>query len=88
MRGAVKIFNEIKRRQLNVSVAGLPKTVDNDVGIIDRSFGFQTAVEVALQAISSAHVEAESAVNGVGLVKLRATSPSTPRLAAGTSTAA
>lgn len=70
MRGAVKIFNEIKRRQLNVSVAGLPKTVDNDVGIIDRSFGFQTAVEVAQQAISSAHVEAESAVNGIGLVKL------------------
>lgn len=83
MRGTMKIFNEIKRRQLNVSIAGLPKTVDNDVGIIDRSFGFQTAVEVAQQAISS-HVEAETAVNGVGLVKLRAgaptTSPSTPRL--------
>lgn len=70
MRGAVKIFNEIKQRKLNVAVVGIPKTVDNDVGIIDRSFGFQTAVEMAQQAISAAHVEAESAVNGIGLVKL------------------
>ncbi|XP_057765174.1 ATP-dependent 6-phosphofructokinase 2 [Salvia miltiorrhiza] len=70
MRGMVEIFNEIKRRKLNIAVAGIPKTVDNDVGIIDRSFGFQTAVEMAQQAISAAHTEAESAVNGVGLVKL------------------
>ncbi|KAJ9562928.1 hypothetical protein OSB04_008088 [Centaurea solstitialis] len=70
LRGAVKIFNEIRRRKLNVGVAAIPKTVDNDVGIIDRSFGFQTAVEKAQQAIAAAHVEAESAPNGIGLVKL------------------
>ncbi|EXB64616.1 6-phosphofructokinase 2 [Morus notabilis] len=70
MRGAVEICNAIRRRKLNVAVTGIPKTVDNDVGIIDRSFGFQTAVEMAQQAISAAHVEAESAVNGIGLVKL------------------
>ncbi|KAA8544979.1 hypothetical protein F0562_019804 [Nyssa sinensis] len=70
MRGAVKIFNEICHRKLNVAVAGIPKTVDNDIGIIDRSFGFQTAVEMAQQPINAAHVEAESAVNGIGLVKL------------------
>ncbi|KAL9254868.1 ATP-dependent 6-phosphofructokinase 2-like protein [Drosera capensis] len=70
MRGAVKIFEEISRRKLNIAIAGIPKTVDNDVGIIDQSFGFQTAVEMAQQAISAAHVEAESAVNGIGLVKL------------------
>ncbi|TXG68906.1 hypothetical protein EZV62_003841 [Acer yangbiense] len=70
MRGAVKIFDEIRRRKLNVGVVGIPKTVDNDVGIIDRSFGFQTAVEMAQEAINAAHVEAESAVNGIGLVKL------------------
>ncbi|KAH6768756.1 phosphofructokinase 2 [Perilla frutescens var. frutescens] len=70
MRGMVEIFNEIKRRKLNIAVAGIPKTVDNDVGIIDRSFGFQTAVEMAQQAIIAAHTEAESAVNGIGLVKL------------------
>ncbi|KAK2984258.1 hypothetical protein RJ640_010217 [Escallonia rubra] len=70
LRGAVKIFNEIRRRKLEIAVTGIPKTVDNDVGIIDRSFGFHTAVEMAQQAISAAHVEAESAVNGIGLVKL------------------
>lgn len=70
MRGAVEIFDEIQCRKLNVGVVGIPKTVDNDVGIIDRSFGFQTAVEMAQQAISAAHVEAQSAVNGIGLVKL------------------
>ncbi|XXG47041.1 hypothetical protein AAC387_Pa02g1750 [Persea americana] len=74
MRGAVQIFNEIRFRNLNISVTGIPKTVpktvDNDVGIIDRSFGFQTAVETTQQAISAAHVEGESAVNGIGLVKL------------------
>ncbi|KAF5943502.1 hypothetical protein HYC85_017579 [Camellia sinensis] len=70
MRGAVKIFDEIHRRKLNVGVVGIPKTVDNDIGIIDKSFGFQTAVEMAQQAINAAHVEAESAVNGIGLVKL------------------
>ncbi|KAB1221640.1 6-phosphofructokinase 2 [Morella rubra] len=70
MRGAVNIFDEICRRKLKISVGGIPKTVDNDVGIIDRSFGFQTAVETALQAISAANVEAESAVNGIGIVKL------------------
>ncbi|XP_059437886.1 ATP-dependent 6-phosphofructokinase 2-like [Corylus avellana] len=70
MRGAVKIFDEIRCRKLNIAVVGIPKTVDNDIGIIDRSFGFQTAVEMAQQAISAAHVEAQSAVNGIGLVKL------------------
>ena len=47
MCGAVEIFNEIRRQKLNVSIAGIPKTVDNDVSIIDRSFGFQTTVEMA-----------------------------------------
>ncbi|CAO2829518.1 unnamed protein product [Amaranthus hypochondriacus] len=70
MRGAVEIYDEIRCRKLNVSVVGIPKTVDNDVGIIDQSFGFQTAVEIAQEAINAAHVEAESAVNGIGLVKL------------------
>ncbi|KAL5206118.1 hypothetical protein ABZP36_034327 [Zizania latifolia] len=70
MRGAVKIFEEVRRRRLPVAITGIPKTVDNDVGIIDRSFGFHTAVEEAQQAIAAGHVEAESAGNGVGLVKL------------------
>jgi len=38
--------------------------------VIDKSFGFDTAVEEAQRAINAAHVEAVSAENGIGLVKL------------------
>ncbi|CAO2825635.1 unnamed protein product [Amaranthus hypochondriacus] len=69
-RGASVIFEEVRRRGLKVSVVGIPKTIDNDIPVIDKSFGFDTAVEAAQRAINSAHVEAESAENGVGVVKL------------------
>ncbi|XP_031109494.1 ATP-dependent 6-phosphofructokinase 6-like isoform X1 [Ipomoea triloba] len=69
-RGASVIFEDIKRRGLQVAVAGIPKTIDNDIPVIDKSFGFDTAVEEAQRAISAAHVEATSTENGIGLVKL------------------
>ncbi|XP_077210460.1 ATP-dependent 6-phosphofructokinase 6-like [Tasmannia lanceolata] len=69
-KGASAIFEEIKRRGLKVAVIGIPKTIDNDIAVIDKSFGFDTAVEEAQRAINAAHVEAESAENGVGVVKL------------------
>ncbi|KAG4144313.1 hypothetical protein ERO13_D05G029000v2 [Gossypium hirsutum] len=69
-RGAAVIFEEIRRRGLKVSVAGIPKTIDNDIPVIDKSFGFDTAVEEAQRAINAAHVEADSIENGIGLVKL------------------
>lgn len=69
-KGAEVIFEEIKRRGLQVAVAGIPKTIDNDIPVIDKSFGFDTAVEEAQRAISAAHVEATSTENGIGLVKL------------------
>ncbi|VFQ84692.1 unnamed protein product [Cuscuta campestris] len=69
-KGAAAIYEEVKRRGLKVSVAGIPKTIDNDIPVIDKSFGFDTAVEEAQRAINAAHVEAESAENGIGLVKL------------------
>ncbi|XP_060187478.1 ATP-dependent 6-phosphofructokinase 3-like isoform X2 [Lycium barbarum] len=69
-RGAAVIFEEIRRRGLNVAVVGIPKTIDNDIPVIDRSFGFDSAVEEAQRAISAAHVEATSFENGIGLVKL------------------
>ncbi|XP_061337555.1 ATP-dependent 6-phosphofructokinase 4, chloroplastic-like isoform X2 [Gastrolobium bilobum] len=53
-----------------VAVAGIPKTIDNDIAVIDKSFGFDTAVEEAQRAINAAHVEVESVENGVGIVKL------------------
>ncbi|KAK7349218.1 hypothetical protein VNO77_06408 [Canavalia gladiata] len=69
-RGASVIFEEIRRRGLKVSVVGIPESVDNDIPIIDKSFGFDTAVEEAQRAINAAHVEAESTENGIGVVKL------------------
>ena len=70
MRGASKISDEIKKQKLKVSIVGIPKTIDNDIYFVEESFGFQTAVEEALNAISSAHEEARSHFNGIGLVKL------------------
>ncbi|CAL9773227.1 unnamed protein product [Musa acuminata subsp. burmannicoides] len=69
-KGASVIFEEIQRCGLKVAVAGIPKMIDNDIVVIDQSFGFDTAVEEAQRAINAAHVEAESIENGIGVVKL------------------
>ncbi|KAL2643184.1 hypothetical protein R1flu_010771 [Riccia fluitans] len=69
-KGAAVIYEELKKRGVKVVVAGIPKTIDNDIAIIDKSFGFDSAVEEAQRAINAAHVEAESVKNGIGLVKL------------------
>jgi 6-phosphofructokinase 1 len=68
--GANAISDECARRGLKVSVVGIPKTIDNDILHIDKTFGFDTAVEEAQKAIKAAAVEAKSALNGVGVVKL------------------
>ena len=70
MAASAKIADEAEKRRLKIAVVGLPKTIDNDIYLIDRSFGFDTAVEVAVNVILSAHNEAISAPNGIGLVKL------------------
>ncbi len=70
LRGARAICEEIEQRNLKISVVGIPKTIDNDISYVDKSFGFETAVAETRSAIYSAHVEAEGARNGIGLVKL------------------
>ena len=70
LRGANALATEIERRQLPVSIIGIPKTIDNDLLWCQRSFGFMTAVEAARKVVEAAHTEAEGAYNGVGLVKL------------------
>lgn len=70
MRAASGIQKEIARRGIKIGVIGIPKTIDNDINFVTRSFGFDTAVEKATEAIRSAHTEAEGAFNGVGLVKV------------------
>lgn len=69
-KGALAIDREAERRGLKLSVIGIPKTVDNDLSFIDRSFGFETAVGKAVEAVTAAHQEAHSAINGIGLVKV------------------
>jgi 6-phosphofructokinase 1 len=70
IRGAMAIAEEIRRRKRRIAVVGVPKTIDNDLQFIDRSFGFETAFSEAVSVIKSANVEANGARNGVGLVKL------------------
>ncbi len=69
-RGLLALSKVLKQRKIEVSLIGIPKTIDNDMPIIDKTFGFDTAVEVAMWAIQCADVEANSAEYGVGLVKV------------------
>lgn len=68
--GTMALVKEITKRNLKISVIGIPKTIDNDVPFVDKTFGFETAVGEARKAIHAAHVEAKGALNGIGLVKL------------------
>jgi len=43
-RCALEITEEVKKRGLKITVIGIPKTIDNDLSFIDKSFGFETAV--------------------------------------------
>jgi 6-phosphofructokinase 1 len=70
LRGGRAIAEEAGKRGLKISVIGVPKTIDNDISYVQRSFGFETAVTEAGAAITAAHTEAKGARNGVGLVKL------------------
>lgn len=70
LRGAQAIADEAGRRSLPLSVIGIPKTIDNDILFVQKTFGFETAVAEARRASGTAHAEAEAARNGIGLVKL------------------
>ncbi len=70
LRCARDVSDECRRRGLKISVVGIPKTIDNDLHFVGRTFGFETAVAAAVPAIRSAHSEALGAYHGIGLVKL------------------
>ena len=70
IRGAMQIGAEIEKRGLSIAVVGVPKTIDNDIHFIDRSFGFESAYSAAVDVIRAARVEATGARDGIGLVKL------------------
>ena len=70
LMAASKINEVLKKRKLKISVIGIPKTIDNDIYMVSKSFGFDSAVDVATQAIRAAHNEARGYPNGIGLIKL------------------
>lgn len=70
LKGAGAIAREAVRRGRPISVIGIPKTIDNDISFVQKTFGFETAVAEARRAIYAAHTEALGAHNGIGLVKL------------------
>ncbi|MFO7728188.1 MAG: ATP-dependent 6-phosphofructokinase [Desulfonatronovibrio sp.] len=70
MKAAQAIQEEISRRNNKMSIVGIPKTIDNDVNFVSKTFGFDTAVEKATEAIRCAHTESLGAPNGIGMVKL------------------
>jgi 6-phosphofructokinase 1 len=69
-RGALRLADEIARRGNRMAVVGIPKTIDNDLSFVERSFGFETAVSRAVESVNCAHVEARGAIDGIGIVKV------------------
>ena len=69
-RGAREFFMEAQGRGYPLSLVGIPKTIDNDIPFVARSFGFLTAVQEAAKVLQRAHTEARSVQNGIALVKL------------------
>ncbi len=69
-RGGNALFEEASSRGHALAVVGIPKTIDNDVRYVTRTFGYGTAVSEAVRVIQSAHTEARSVDNGVAVVKL------------------
>ena len=69
-RGAYALYEACRERGHPLSVVGIPKTIDNDISFVTRTFGYHTAVEEAHRVIDAAHTEARSVHNGIALVKL------------------
>lgn len=69
-RGAWEVARQARATGMNLAVVGVPKTIDNDLNFVDKSFGFETAFSMADQSLKAGHAEAKGAVNGVAIVKL------------------
>jgi 6-phosphofructokinase 1 len=69
-RGSHDLFKEARRRGHALSVVGVPKTIDNDIAFVSRTFGYLTALEQACLVIDRAHTEAHCVRNGIAVVKL------------------
>jgi 6-phosphofructokinase 1 len=69
-RGGHALFQLARQRGHALAVVGIPKTVDNDVAFVSRTFGYLTAVQEASSVLDHAHAEARSVQNGIALVKV------------------
>ena len=69
-RGANALYQEARKRGHALSVVGVPKTIDNDVAFVSRTFGFFSAIEESARVLECAHTEARSVPGGIGVVKL------------------
>jgi 6-phosphofructokinase 1 len=69
-RGGNELYQQAKKLGHALAVVGVPKTIDNDVPFVTRSFGYLTAVQEAGKVLDCAHTEARSVENGIALVKL------------------
>ena len=69
LKGAHSIYEEITRRGYKKCIVGIPKTIDNDINYVDKTFGFDTCIGITREILASAHSEAHGAFNGIGLVK-------------------
>ncbi len=70
LKAASAVAREALDRGFKCSIIGIPKTIDNDINFVSKTFGFDTAVEEARSVIQCAHVEAKGAPFGIGMVKL------------------
>ncbi len=70
LKGVESIYETIRQRDLNISVIVIPKTIDNDIAFVEKTFGLETAFSIAADAIRGAHTEAVGAPNGIGIVKV------------------
>ncbi len=68
--GAVALAAEAERQGYELGVVGIPKTIDNDIMYVRRTFGYFTAIDKAREVIRCAHTEAKGAPNGIAVVKL------------------
>jgi len=69
-KGVMQTYEQMLNIDYKCSMCGIPKTIDNDIALLDFTFGFHTAVDKAVEAIDAAYVEAECNANCMGLVKL------------------
>lgn len=70
LKASSAVAREALARGFKCSIISVPKTIDNDILFVSKTFGFDTAVEEARRVIQSAHAEAKGAPNGIGLVKV------------------